>query len=279
MNWDDLRVATAVYETGSFAAAAARLRINETTVARRLSRLQEDLGVTLFEAMDGARTPTPECQELVALAARMAGHAERIAKLGEEVAGVVGRRRIATTDSIAVEVLAPRLADFLAENPGLSLDFLASTENVNFSRWEADIAVRFGRPDKGDFLVSKLADVSLYLLEPVSAEEGQEDVLCAYPPDLDGAPESQFLAGLGVKESARCMTKNVLVVKKIVRSGRGRGILPSYICADLLGDAAFKATALPERRALWLLVQPHLKGDPATRAVVDWIKDCFKTVD
>ena len=41
--------------------------------------------------------------------------------------------------------------DFLADHPGLSLDFLASTENVNFSRWEADIAVRLSRPETGRF--------------------------------------------------------------------------------------------------------------------------------
>ena len=276
MDWDDLRVATAVYQTGSFAAAGARLRINETTVARRLARLQQDLGVTLFEARDGARKPTAQCEELVALTAMMSGHAERIAKLGEEDAGLVSRHRIATTDSIATEVLAPQIAPFLAVHPGISLDLLASTENVNFSRWEADIAVRLSKPDKGDFIISKLADLDLYLLQPAEARSDGRDLVCAYPQELDSTPESQYLVGTSLHQRVRCTTKNLLVVKKLVQSGKCSGVLPSYMCADMITDNAFRVSRLPERRGVWLLVQSHLKHDAATRTVIEWIRNCFR---
>ncbi|MDJ0949108.1 MAG: LysR family transcriptional regulator [Alphaproteobacteria bacterium] len=279
MNWDDLRIARAVYQTGSFAAAAARLRINETTVARRLARLQEDLGVTLFEAVDGVRRPTAHCKEVVALAETMASQAERIARIGALDEGPVGRRRVATTDSVATEVLAPRAAAFLAENPGISLDFLASTENVNFSRWEADLAIRLGKPDRGDFVISKLADLSLYLFAPAKAASDGRELVCAYPDELDATPESQYLMGLGLHQRARCTTKNLLVVKRLIRSKQCSGILPSFMCGDLIGDKSLKATKLPEPRGVWLLIQPHLKDDPATRAVIAWIRDCFASLE
>ena len=38
MNWDDLRIVAAIRDEGTFAGASARLRIDETTVGRRLSR-------------------------------------------------------------------------------------------------------------------------------------------------------------------------------------------------------------------------------------------------
>jgi DNA-binding transcriptional LysR family regulator len=279
MNWDDLRIARAVYETGSYAAAGARLRINETTVARRLSRLQDDLGVTLFEAVDGVRRPTMHCEEIVALAAAMADQAERIAKIGDTELGLVGRRRIATTDSIATEVLAPNTAAFLAEHPGLTIDFLASTENVNFSRWEADIAIRLRKPDKGDFVISKLADIALYLFEPAARTTSVPDLVCAYPADLYFTPESQYLTSVGLQQHATCTAMNLLVLKKLIESRRCSGILPSYMCADLLDDQTLTAKKLPEPREAWLLVQSHLKHDAATRAVIDWIKECFAALD
>jgi len=279
MNWDDLRVATVVYQTGSFAAAGARLRINETTVARRLARLQEDLGVTLFEAVDGVRRPTAQCEELVATAALMADHADRIAGLGDETVGVTGRRRIVVTDSVATEVLAPNVPAFLSQHPGLALDFLTSTENVNFSRWQADLAIRLRKPDKGDFVMSKLADLSLYLFEPVATASEPGGLVCAYPEDLDPTPESQHLMGLGLKQRARCTTKNLLVLKKLVQSGRCSAVLPSYMGRDLMDDPAFRISPLPRRRGVWLLVQSHLKHDPATRTVIDWIKGCFRALE
>jgi DNA-binding transcriptional LysR family regulator len=61
MNWDDLRIITAVRNEGTYAAAGARLRIDETTVSRRLARIERVLEITLFEAIDGVRRPTPDC--------------------------------------------------------------------------------------------------------------------------------------------------------------------------------------------------------------------------
>ena len=39
MNWDDLRIIQAVRHEGSYTGAATTLRIDETTVSRRLARM------------------------------------------------------------------------------------------------------------------------------------------------------------------------------------------------------------------------------------------------
>jgi len=59
MNWDDLKIISAVRNKGTYAKAGVDLRMDETTVARRLGRVQKTLGVTLFDAIDGVRKPTP----------------------------------------------------------------------------------------------------------------------------------------------------------------------------------------------------------------------------
>ncbi|MBA1942011.1 LysR family transcriptional regulator, partial [Escherichia coli] len=75
---------------------------------------------------------------------------------------------IASTNAIAEEVLAPRTGALLRAHPGLTLQFLTSSDNVKFSRWEADLAIRLRKPDKGDFAISKLAEVRLYFFEPAA---------------------------------------------------------------------------------------------------------------
>ena len=80
----------------------------------------------------------------------------RSTAIGESQTGPVGRLRIASTNAVAEEVLSPRASAFLRANPGLTLQFLTSSENVKFSRWEADLAIRLRKPDKGDFAISKL---------------------------------------------------------------------------------------------------------------------------
>src|ERR1700704_540233 len=188
MNWDDLRIIAAVRDEGTYAGASARLKIDETTVGRRLGRIQRTLGLRLFEA----------------------AHVAEIDRIGENLPGPVGRLRIASTNAVAAEVLSPRAGPFLVQNPGLTLQFLTSSENVKFSRWEADLAIRLRKPDKGDFAISKLAEVRLFFFEPAASSD-VEPVVCSYPDELDLIPESQFLKAKGLHSRARCVTDNIRV--------------------------------------------------------------------
>ena len=58
MDWNDLRYILAVSRAGTLAAAARRLAVDQTTVARRLDVVQRALGARLFDRADGALRPT-----------------------------------------------------------------------------------------------------------------------------------------------------------------------------------------------------------------------------
>ena len=272
MNWDDIRVARAVFRNGSFAAAARQLGVNPTTVPRRLERLEKTLGYRLFEAQDGARRPTPECARLLELAEPVARQMASIESLSESSATIVERRRVATTDSIAAALIAPALPAFLARHENLAIDLLASTANVDFSRWEADVAIRLKRPTSGNFVLSRLGAFSLYLCEPLG-EDAPAPLVCGYSEELADTPESRFLAESGLSASMRVRTMNLLVIEQLLASGRCAGILPGFLVNRLPADRQFRLKALPGTRSAWLLVQTHLRNDPLTREVVDWLKE------
>ena len=275
MNWDDLRIVAAVRDEGTYAGASARLRIDETTVGRRLARIERALGLRLFEALDGARKPTRQCEMVLAHIQAMAGHVAEIARVGESLPGLTGRFRIASTNAVAEEILSPCTARFLTQNPGLALQFLTSSENVKFSRWQADLAIRLRKPDKGDFTITKLGEFGLYLIEP-SVEADAAPVICAYPDDLGPIPESQFLKAKGLQEHSRFVTDNIRVIRTLIKTHQAVGILPDYLCGELFSDRRLRATQLPRSRDVWLLVQNHLKRDAAARLVIDWVRDCFQ---
>lgn len=275
MNWDDLKIVRAVFRAGSFALAAKQLGVNETTVSRRLARFEKALGMTMFNAIDGERRPTAYCREVVAIADAMATQAEGLDDLVQNKRPAIVRRRIAATDSVSIALLAPDAARFMEANPGVGIDILASTANVEFSRWEADVAIRLRRPDKGNFTMRKLADLSLFLVEPLQYDPDLFVPVCAYTEDLSHTPEMRYLDELGILEYATCRSRNLIVLKTIIRSGRYRGVLPGFMCSDLADDAALVLTRLPVKRSAWLLIQSHLKSDSATRSVVDWISERF----
>jgi DNA-binding transcriptional LysR family regulator len=159
-------------------------------------------------------------------------------------------------------------------NPGLTIELLASSEKVNFSRWEADLAVRLLKPERGDFTIQKLADTQLYFFEPAESIDGQS-VTCCYPEQFDRSPETEFLKSRGLQSAARCITDNARVIRNLIRTRSAVGILPDYLCGDLLADPRLRATPVPRRRDTWLLIQSHLKGNSAARIVIDWIREQF----
>ncbi|MGY3035037.1 DNA-binding transcriptional LysR family regulator [Bradyrhizobium sp. USDA 4354] len=276
MNWDDLRIIAAVRDEGTYAGASARLRIDETTVGRRLARIRRDLGVPLFDAVDGLRRPTRHCEAVLEHVGAMAAHAAAIDRIKESQPGPVGRLRIASTNAVAEELLAPHASSFLRDHPGLMLQFLTASGNVKFSRWQADLAIRLRKPEKGDFTISKLGEVRLYFFEPVDRSNG-EPIACVYPDELDAIPEAQFLRAKRLK-NVRCVTDNVRIISTMIRSYQVVGVLPEHSCGPLLADRNLRATLLPKRRDVWLLVQNHLKRDPATRVTIDWVRTCFQDI-
>ncbi|MBR0823799.1 LysR family transcriptional regulator [Bradyrhizobium liaoningense] len=274
MNWDDLRIIAAVRDEGTYAGASVRLRIDETTVGRRLARIQRDLGVPLFDAVDGLRRPTRHCEAVLEHVGAMAAHVAAIDRIKESQPGAVGRLRIASTNAVAEELLAPHTSAFLRDHPGLTLQFLTASGNVKFSRWQADLAIRLRKPEKGDFTISKLGEVRLYFFEPAD-RSGGEPVACIYPDELDAIPEQQFLRAKRLK-NVRCVTDNVRIIRTMIQSHQAVGVLPEHSCGDLLTDRNLRATLLPKRRDVWLLVQNHLKRDPAARLTIEWVRLCFR---
>src|SRR5262249_41773514 len=273
INWDDLRILAAVQECGTYAAASKALRLDETTVGRRLSRLEASLGLKLLDAVDGRRRPTQAAQELLRHLEAMTRHVDDIMRVGQATAtqGLSGRVRIAATNALAEEILAPHLAELLLSNPGLVIDLLTSTHTVNFSHSEADWAMRLRKPGRGDYAFWRLASIPLSLFEPA----GKELLVCCYPDEQDDTPETRYLQRNGLQQKGRCVTASGRVIRNMIQSGKAIGILPEYLCLDMRSDPHFRVTELPQQREVWLLIQRHLKRDPSTRAVIDWLRSCF----
>src|SRR3954471_8887579 len=65
MNWNDLRFVLALSEAGSRARAAKVLKVDHTTVGRRIETLENALGVSLFTRTTSGYVPTAEAERLL----------------------------------------------------------------------------------------------------------------------------------------------------------------------------------------------------------------------
>src|SRR5262245_37044115 len=122
MDWDGFRVFLAVARAGRVSKAAKRLKVDETTVSRRLAVFEEQLGGALFYRSLGAYRLTDLGQEALANAETMERAALSAQARSQEAAGILaGRVRLAMLDEFASLWLAWHLPAFHARHPDIEI--------------------------------------------------------------------------------------------------------------------------------------------------------------
>jgi DNA-binding transcriptional LysR family regulator len=164
LDWDDLRYFLAVQRARTLAGASAKLGINATTVGRRLSALEEQVGARLFDRTPTGYLLTASGQDLVERAERM--EAEALAA-ERSVVGADQRRggivRVSVTEMLATRFVAPQLARFHDAYPEITLELNCTNRSVHLGRREADIALRLSRPHEDNVVTRQLGKIPLCL--------------------------------------------------------------------------------------------------------------------
>lgn len=139
-----LRAFEAAGRTGSFRGAAAELNLSPSAVSHAIRALEQGLGVVLFEREGRAVRLSADGEALM----RHAGRAFEDLRRGMEIVSTRGPRllRIHSAPSFAAQWLAPRLASFIAENPGIEVRVAASTDYTRFTSDEFDVDIVYGPP-------------------------------------------------------------------------------------------------------------------------------------
>lgn len=143
MSWNDLQYVHAVAEHGSLSAAARELGVNHSTVQRRITLLEADTGIKLFERGRNGYRLRPEGRDVLASLRLMQTAAGRIGRsLAISGKGVSGVFRLATTDSVA-NILLPKYLELLRNvHPNAHVEIVVSNTPTDMSHPVAEISIR-----------------------------------------------------------------------------------------------------------------------------------------
>ena len=143
------------------AAAFVRRRITlvfrSMSLRRRISDLEQQLGVTLLTRhVDGVRT-TAEGEEILAAAREMELASFSLVRARDRrLRAMVGEVRLAVTEGLGTFWLAPRLIEFQRAHPKLLVDLNCAMQSADVLRLEADAAVQLTKPTNPDLKIVKL---------------------------------------------------------------------------------------------------------------------------
>ena len=233
-NWDDVRVFLAVVRAESLTAAAPILKMDPATIGRRIARLEQEFGASLF-------VKSPQGYQLTDLGAKVWGEAteaelaiSRTVEAGSSIeAGLSGQIRIGAPDGCANFVLPQVCGEIQKANPELEIQILALPRVVNLSRREADLAITVSPPETGRLTVQKVTDYRLNLAmrrdmpEPQSLQDIKALNVVGYIQDMIFDKELDYLNTIA-SPSVKMASNSVAVQLQMLRHYAGVGIVHGF---------------------------------------------------
>ncbi|MDX8399946.1 MAG: LysR family transcriptional regulator [Gallionellaceae bacterium] len=276
MDWNDIKIFLALARNGSVRAAASKLEVSHSTVARRIDSLEEELGVRLFERLTTGFEITLTGEDVLAIAE---GVENEIGKLERRVLGrdqrLEGNIRLTTVDFLATHFLMPHLAEFSRLYPEINLEVVTTYEVLDMSKREADVALRFAKKPPEHLIGKHVATLSTaayasnkYLkLNPLG--EGSPACWIGYNSEL---PHPKWIKETNYPHlPARGVFESVLIQLEAAKAGMGIGMLPCFI-----GDSEPSLCRLPPglpkpAYELWILTHRDVRATARLRVFTKFL--------
>ena len=147
-----------VVDTGSFSAAARRLKVGQPAVSKLVAQLEERLGVKLLVRTTRGLTATEAGLNYYERARRSIEEADE-AESAARGAGsdLTGRLRICGAVTFARIHLMPRLPEFLARHPELEMEVVLDDRNIDLVQEGIDVALRMGQLSDSSLTARRIA--------------------------------------------------------------------------------------------------------------------------
>ncbi len=273
--WDDVRVFLACVRGESFSAAARALGVEQSTVSRRIKALERAMGGALFKR-------TPEGVLLTALATRVLEQAKAVessmsalmVRSRQEQEMPEGVVRLALTESMSVHWLLPLLEMELERWPlALRLELVSGVVSSDLVRGEADIALRFVRPSKGNLVMRRVAQMGFAVMAHPDYMHAHRNVSwqahrwVSLRLPFEGVPEQDWYAR-HIESPPWLSFNNYMGMMEAVRRAMGIGLMTRSVMKAFPELVEVQTPfEMPEPLDLWLVTHADLRHSPAVAHV------------
>ena len=171
----DLTTFVLVVRAGTITEAGRRLGLSTASISKRMTRLEDELGIRVLNRSSRAMSLTEEGKELyhrlVVILDDLDDSLSLAAKSGDNAKGVL---RLISTSGLGRSRIAPLVAEFTMENPDLAVQLHLADKHIDLIRDGYDIAITVGQPADSTLIAKRLLRNRCYI--------------CASPKYLKKAP-------------------------------------------------------------------------------------------
>lgn len=287
MVWEGIQEFLAAAGTGSLSAAARELGVSQPTVGRRIEGLESRLDAPLFIRTPQGLSLTEAGEKILQHAEHMSDDAlaiERIVTGGQK--GLSGSVTISAIEGLGAGWLTGQLGAFYERYPKISIQLMMQVQAVDLLRREADIAIRFFRPNQLDLVARKIGNLAFgfYASRDYLKRHPAPKTIADLSDHAFVSPDQEVMRyvekevhEMGLRFShASFRSNSMMALIKATTSGYGIGV-HTCIVADrqpalvriLPGDAPFV-------QEIWLATHKDLRRSARIRAVLDFLIELFE---
>jgi DNA-binding transcriptional LysR family regulator len=286
-----LTVFTRVVDCGGFSAAAQRLNMSTTMVSNHVQALENRLGIRLLNRTTRRVSLTDIGREYYERCNQILAELEEADEAASAVQVIPRGMLRAHCDTHIVRFVAPAIADFLADNPEVSIDLRTGERMPDLVEEGLDIAIRPTPPPDSSLIVRRLSTWRHVLccapsfLRSHSAPASLADLAghnCLRYANYPFGDEWHFAGPDGkpiaVRVSGNLISTSAETLRQVTLKGGGLFLAASFIVADDL-QAGRLVTLLPEFRPVEFAINaiyPHRRHLTAKlRCFIDLLADRF----
>jgi DNA-binding transcriptional LysR family regulator len=286
-NWNDLTFFLELARHGRLMPAARRLKVDHTTVSRRISELEKDLAIKIFDRKPDGFVLTEDGHRLLQAAERIEGIALTISesfRVGPAESS--GRVRLTAMEGISAYFLAEKLVGFNALHPGIVVELVTERHLINLTKREADVCVSFVPLTGPRLVVKKVGDFRLglfaseeYLKDratPKSYDDLKDHDFVDYVDDLVAIQPVQWLHDVLVPENVVFRSTSMASQQNAVAAGRGIGLLPFFSAKKEPRLIQIMADSVAVTRSLYISVHEDLEYLGRVRALIRFLLELFR---
>jgi DNA-binding transcriptional LysR family regulator len=280
MDWQDVRYFLVLAQGGSLSNAARVLRVEHTTIARRVTALEAALDLRLFDRLPRGWRLTQEGRSLLPFAENLAASATSFERRALGASRLAGTVRLSAPPVLVTHFLIQRLTKLAEEHPEVCVDLSADRREANLLRGDAEIALRIGAVEvPPGLVVRKLGSVGYGLYgtpKRVAARQGAR-AFVGFDDAMRGTAQKQWLETQSLGERVTFRSNDLFAHYQAARAGLGIALLPHFMLEPgdglmlfTLGDAVFE-------RELSLIVHPDVRRSERVTAVTRYLRQVFQS--
>jgi DNA-binding transcriptional LysR family regulator len=278
MQWDDVRYFLALSRQGTLSGAARALKVEHSTVARRVTNLEQVLKVKLFDRLARGWVLTVEGQELVKKAELLEEEMMALWRAALGSAALAGPVRLSAPPILLTDFLVPRLVPLLRRYPEIELETIGEMRGADLARGEVDIAMRMVEPTSPQLVVRRLGDVSyaLFASEVWHTLAEAELAFIGFDERSRHSQHAWLRRQVGVRRYA-LRTNDLRAMYHAAQSGLGIALLPRFLVRPADGLRALPIESDALTCPIYLVMHADVRRSPRVRAVADFLVELFQS--